>query len=399
MKGRASKPFVAHCRGVYLPRAETFLYAFLSSAQRFTPLVICEQIINREQFPITHLEILPRLSWPFRLYGAIMRLVSPGHFWIACSSRRVLEKYRPVVIHAHFGPMGVFLMPVARALKVPLVVSFYGFDQEYSALAAEFPQWGLFDKQRYWQKAYERLFSEAAAVIAFGERACDIVVSLGCPAEKVHDIHSGIVPEDRPFRYTPLPEAGEPVVIWMLNRLVPKKGVSIALQAFAKISGSFSHVVLRIGGDGPLRDSLQHQAEALGIAHRVTWLGSLSYHEAQREFDAAHIFMTPSVVVPGDAEGGINTTVIDALAQGVPTIATRESGSQLIVHEKTGLMVEPGDVDELAQALTVLLTNENKRKTYAREGRALIEKDFNQRIQTEKMEALYDAVITERRTV
>lgn len=386
---------VGHIKTTYLELSETFFYAFLKNFKCYEAFVVCEETKNKEVFPFDRVYQITKPTPLEKAVGKVVRGLTFKHPAVEKKYRIALEAHAPDIIQAHFGPVGVYALPIAKKLKVPLMTSFYGFDTNYKGIIEVMSLLTPFDKVSYWKTAYRKLFSEGDYFITFGEKMRQMVIDLGCPEDKVEDCHAGVNISERQFVEHSLPKNGQ-VKILMVNRLVEKKGVRTALEAFAKIQKRYSKLRLRIIGDGPLRKELEQLMEKLRIKNKVEMWGMQPYAKVLEQFEECHIFLTPSVKTEsGDVEGGINTTVIDALALGIPTIATEESGSQLIIDKKTGLMVKQKDADDLAEKLTFLLENPSVWVDYAKSGRKLIEKDFNQEKQTEKLEAIYDKVIAD----
>lgn len=384
---------VGHIKTTYLELSETFFYAILKDFKRFKAFVVCEELKNKEVFPFDEVYQITKPTPLEKAVGKVVRGLTFRHPAVEKKYRIALEAHEPDIIQAHFGPVGVYALPIAKKLKVPLITSFYGFDTNYKGIIEVMSLLTPFDRISYWKKAYRNLFSGGDYFITFGEKMRQMVIALGCPENKVEDCHAGVNISERKFVGHSLPKDGQ-VKILVVNRLVEKKGVRYALEAFAKIQKRYSKLRLRIIGDGPLRKELEQLMEKLRIKNKVEMWGMQPYAKVLEQFRECHIFLTPSVKTEsGDEEGGINATVIDALAIGIPTIATEESGSQLIVDKKTGLMAKQKEADDLAEKITFLLENPSVWSSYTTAGRKLIESKFNQERQTEKLESIYDKVI------
>ena len=133
------------------------------------------------------------------------------------------------------------------------------------------------------------------------------------------------------------------------------KGVPVLLQAIARVPEA--HLV--IVGDGDLRPSFETQAKALGLAERVTFLGSLSPERLRETFRNASVHVLPSV---SRAEA-FGLVTLEAAAAGIPSVVSDLPGVRTLVeHGKTGLRTSPGDVPALAQAIQRLLNNREERE-------------------------------------
>ena len=127
--------------------------------------------------------------------------------------------------------------------------------------------------------------------------------------------------------------------------LHPKKGHADLLGAFSERFGGDVGVQLRIGGSGEERDALHAKASALCVADQVVWLGALSREDVLAEMLAADAFVLSSRIET------FGVVVIEALACGLPVVATRSGGPECIVGEADGELVQVGDVAGLGQAM------------------------------------------------
>src|SRR5207245_3515249 len=105
-------------------------------------------------------------------------------------------------------------------------------------------------------------------------------------------------------------------------------------------------------GDGPLRAPLEVLAHELGIAPRVRFVGSLTEPEVIGLLGCVDVFVLPSVVARNGQMEGLPVAVVEAVACGVPVVATRLSGlAEILADESFGILAEPDDVESLREAL------------------------------------------------
>ena len=227
------------------------------------------------------------------------------------------------------------------------------------------------------QAMLARKAGDAAFVVAisrFNQRfLCD---RAGPRRPTVHVVHCGVHPERLPFRVRRV-ESGQPPVLVCVAALRPAKGHSVLLRALADAPPPLAEARLELVGDGPSRPELEALAERLGVASRVTFHGSLTENGVAGVLGGADVFVLPSVIAPdGDMEG-IPVALMEALATGLPAVATRHSGvPELIEDGVTGYLAEPGDPASLRGALLRALQREDP-DALARAGRTLIEHEFD----------------------
>lgn len=164
-------------------------------------------------------------------------------------------------------------------------------------------------------------------------------------------------------------------VILFVGRLVAAKGVTHLLQALAMEPLRSTAASLAIAGDGPLRGDLAAEAERLGIAHRVSFLGALDHSRLPEVYASADIFCVPSVELEGQSREGLPTVLCEAAGSGLAAVASRVGGISEVVHDgETGLLVSAGDSEALSRALSQLAGDTARR---AKMGQVAREKSVN----------------------
>ena len=160
-----------------------------------------------------------------------------------------------------------------------------------------------------------------------------------------------------------------PFRLLFVGRLVERKGVTHLLDALPTLRARRA-VELDVVGDGPLRAELATRARELGLGDVVRFPGFLPERELGDLFARADTFVLPAVEdAKGDVEG-LGVVLIEALVHGLPVVASESGGIvDIVQHERTGLLVPPGDAAALAAALERLATDPMLRERLARAGR------------------------------
>ncbi|MEM7355447.1 MAG: glycosyltransferase family 4 protein [Acidobacteriota bacterium] len=136
-----------------------------------------------------------------------------------------------------------------------------------------------------------------------------------------------------------------PVVLFV-GRMRTRKAVAVLLEAFAQLRATAPEAELILAGDGEHRQALESQAESLGILEATRFLGAVPRGEIDRWYRKADVFCLPSTYE------GFPVVILEAMAAGLPVVATSVSGiPEAVEHGVTGLLVEPEDAVGLAQAL------------------------------------------------
>lgn len=200
-------------------------------------------------------------------------------------------------------------------------------------------------------RIYDALWRGADLLVANSAHFRDRAIALGCPEGKAVVIGSPIDTD----RFRPpaarAPFESRPLRLVAVGRLVAKKGFADAVEAVARLRAEGRDVRLDILGDGPLRADLEARA-----GEGVRLLGAASSEAVLRALHAADLALAPSVTAPdGDQDGPVNT-LKEAMATGLPVVATRHGGiPELVEHGVSGLLVPERDPEALARAIAQLM--------------------------------------------
>ncbi len=215
---------------------------------------------------------------------------------------------------------------------------------------------------------------------------------LAAAQDRVHVVPFGIDPA--PFARTPEGEIaaaglrrtyGTPLMLFV-GRLVPYKGVDVLLRAMPHVPGS-----LVLVGDGPLRGDLEGLAVRLDLASRVHFIGSVPQDDLVALFHAADLLVLPSVT----ANEAFGLVQLEAHACGVPVVSTAlPTGVPFAnLHGVTGLVVAPGDAEELAAALGLLLDDGSLRAELGRRARARLLEEFTLEGMVDHVLSVYEELV------
>ncbi len=242
----------------------------------------------------------------------------------ACS-----DGWKPDVIHAHFTDMGYFFCDAAKELGVPYVIT------EHSSAMLE----KEVDETVKLQASYA--YPKADVLIAVGE-------SLSNRIKDMFGVDAIVVPNMVDFTAFD-GDKGENITdktkttFTAAGYLVYRKGFDVLLQAFANLTDK--NTVLNILGDGEQREALLAQANALGIEDRVNFHGMFKREDFSRVLEGSDCFVLAS------RNETFGVVYIEAMAKGVPVIATICGGPEGFVTDELGLLVEVDDVDMLTKAM------------------------------------------------
>lgn len=286
-------------------------------------------------------------------------------FSASFSAFRLARKRRPDAVITFFGiPCG----PVGLVLKllfgIPYVVSLRGGD------VPGFQPYDLAIYHKLTGPFIDLIWRRACAVVAnsSGLKALAERFDRNLP---IYMIPNGV--DTRFFTPTTSQPGNRPVRILFVGRLVYQKGVDKLLEAVARMP-SVDRTVLKIVGDGDLRVRLEGVVLKLGLHQVVSFEGWCKRSEIVNFYQWADIFVLPS------RDEGLSNALLEAMACGLPVVATKIAGNEEVVQEgETGLLVPPGDSGALNKALNELVQSEALRRKMGEKARALVKKRYTWR--------------------
>ncbi len=352
----------------FLPYSQTFVYEELRHHERYAAEVFCARRLLPERFP-----------WqPVQVGGPLYPLTRRS----AAFDARFRERGFALV-HAHFGPGAVYALPFARRHRLPLVVTFHGYDVPILA------------SPRRWLPTYLRyallgpaVLREMTLGLCASTELRDLLLAQGVPAAKLRVHRLGIDVE----RFSPGAREHEPRDVVMIGRFIEKKGFEYGLQAFAIAARELPGIRLTLIGEGEREGALRAIVRAEGLENRVTFAGTRSPEQVAATLATCHVLLAPSVVEAGtgNRESGL-IVVKEASASGAVAIGTRHGGIPEIIDDGvTGYLVPERDVPALASRLVQVLKDPAHCQALGTAGREKMLREYDNRVRVRALETLYD---------
>jgi glycosyltransferase involved in cell wall biosynthesis len=206
----------------------------------------------------------------------------------------------------------------------------------------------------------------------------------------IHRIYHGI--DTRLFSYSAdgISQVKAPYRILTVARLTAKKGLPTVYRALKALNDegiAFEHTLI---GDGEDREKILSVIKGLDLTHRTRWLGTQPHEVVLDHYKQAHLFVLGCEVAPNGDRDGIPNVLFESMAMGVPVVATRLSAiPELVENGKTGLLVAPGEPQQLAEAMLKMLTDEALRARVIPAARKRVLQDFDNQVLVKELATVF----------
>ncbi|WP_165065765.1 glycosyltransferase [Marisediminicola senii] len=266
-------------------------------------------------------------------------------------------------LHAHFASLATTVARLASMLTgVPYSFTAHAKDLFHESVDAA----ALADKLR-----------DAHHVVTVSDYN-DVHLREAYPDETgaLHRLYNGL--ELRRFPYREARPRGGRLRVVAVGRLVEKKGFDLLIDAAALLHLRGIDLDVRIAGGGELADALAERITALALDGVVTLLGPRAQSEVVGILDDADVFVAPCIVGSDGNADGLPTTILEAMAMGVPVVSTDVTGIPEVVRDgETGILCRAGDVTDLVDAIARIADGSVDTVPLARAARHLVEQQFD----------------------
>ena len=293
-------------------------------------------------------------------------LIPPFLLAGAWSLGQLLRREHFDLVHAHWLiPQGATALAVMALTnrRLPLVSTSHGGDI-----------YGL--RGTIAERIMGHVLRRSSKITVVSRAMKERALALGADADRLEVLPMGV---DLIRRFVPDDALGrESEELLFVGRLVEKKGLAVLLDALPAVARHHPGVRLRVAGDGPLRQSLEQRARALGIAHRVDFLGMISQTKLPALYRRATLLVAPFVVASGGDQEGLGLVTAEAMGCGCPVLASDlPAVRDLICDGQTGCLTPSGDPLALERHLVALLDDAGRRAALAAEARRQVLERFD----------------------
>ncbi|MCA9523006.1 MAG: glycosyltransferase family 4 protein, partial [Myxococcales bacterium] len=351
---------IAHVLPGFDAIGETYIYNFVHYHKRSEPFVIVPPSASLDAVRLPGNKVTLCRDWS--------------------EFERVLEREQIDVVHAHTGLGGTLALIPLQSFRLPYIVSFYGIEM------------GAERHDRVRQEAYRVLFRTASRVLVPSAYHKGRLVEAGCLEPKLRVVNLGVNVEQ--FSRSDAVNRYDRMRVLSVGRLVQRKGLLDAIEAFREALIDAPGMELYIAGEGPMRREIERYISKLGLRDVVFLLGALPNNMIAELMQRADMFLLPCATTAEGDEDGAPITLLEAQACGIPVISTRHGGiPEMVCDGESGFLVAEHDIHGLSSAMVKLALDRKLRRSMGDTGRSLIEKAHDIEKKIVELEDLYAELI------
>jgi glycosyltransferase involved in cell wall biosynthesis len=256
---------------------------------------------------------------------------------VAATVERLNHESRIDMIHAHGAlPCGYAAMLLSQRLSVPYIVTVHGLDVYSGRQVTRFAG-------NRCKRVSENIYREAKAVVCVSGKVQEQLAGQGINSVVVHN---GVDTD----LFRPLRKSAEQSTILSVGNLIPTKGHSLLIRAFAHVARTVPECILEIIGDGTERKKLESLANTLGLPARVVFRGRQGRSQTAEAMRRCTVFVLPS------RYEGFGCVYVEAMACGKPAIGCKGQGiDEIIEHGVNGFLTPADSEADLSSLMQTLL--------------------------------------------
>ncbi len=379
-----SRPVVASYCTTFLKREMLHIYRQITGLRRHDTFVMTKSRENAGLYPFDDVVVLPRprINFLLRFQKKYLLRMEPVFYRGEYDQLEgVLGGRRADLLHVYFGHTGVHLLPFIRNWPGPAVVSFHGMDIM------------LRDGEPGYNGRLRDLLQILPMVMARSESLARRLTALGCDPEKIRINRTAIPMHSFPASVRDAPPDGAWRIV-QASRFIAKKGLADSVAAFAAFHARFPRARLILAGEGPLMPEIRDAAMRLGVGDAVEFPGFLKPEDLARLYASAHLFIHPSVTTPAGDQEGVPNSLLEAMATGLPVVATAHGGiPEAVTNGVDGILVPEHSPRILADALDSLSTDPPRLRAMSTGAAENVREHFEASRSVSRLEGFYEELV------
>lgn len=271
-----------------------------------------------------------------------------------------LKKEKVDVVLAEYGPTAVESLKVVKYLNLPLIAHFHGADASVRNLI------------EHYKVGYQNVFDYARSIIAVSEKMKRDLIKMGCAEEKIkvnpcapNDVFFGLKPNYANQQFI------------SIGRFVEKKSPHLTILAFQRVLKEFPTAQLIMVGEGELLPICNDIVKIFMLEKNIHFKGAQPTKSIQKLMEQSIAFVQHSVTATNGDSEGTPVAILEAQAAGLAVIATNHAGiPDVVVNNQTGLLVEERNVEDMADNMKRILSENGLAKQYGAAGRKITGERF-----------------------
>ncbi len=297
-----------------------------------------------------------------------------NHIWTTAVFKS-LKKNKIDVILVEYGTHAHRLMPLLNKIKLPFAVHYHGYDASVDDVIEKHDN-------------YKEVFSNASKVFAVSTVMRERLLKIGCPDEKL--IYNVYGPQPHFAEVQPTYSKQQFIAI---GRFTDKKAPYLTLYAFKAVLHTHPDARLIMAGNGVLLNTCKNIAKHIGVDANVDFVGVITPEKYAQYLSESLAFVQHSITADNGDMEGTPLAVLEASSAGLAVISTYHAGiSDVIVHEKTGLLSQEQDVATMTSHMLRLLEDNDYARGLGQAGKTHIEQNYNMKrhigVLQEQLEAI-----------
>jgi len=369
----------------FSPLSETFIYNQINVLKEDHDLyVVCLKRINENVRPFEQVEVV---NYEESIIQKIKnKVLRSGKIYLSYRNtnfsnqlNQFLRQINPDLIHCHFGPNCILFADNCLSDKIPVIVTFHGYDASY-----------LLQTSSIYKRRIKEILQRKNIYSLFVSNALlTNLKSFGVTPRWSKVLYLGI---DTTTFQRKTYQKDRPFVFLQLSRFVEKKGHEFTIKAFHQFlrnKPDFSGQLV-LAGDGPLRAEMMALCETLNIQNQVIFSGSVNHEEVKDLLEEARVFLHPSVTSSNGDTEGIPTAIMEAMAMELPVISTYHSGiPELVIDGQHGFLVEERNIGTYSLRMAEVLD-----WNYKKENRQAVLSKFGNKVYIENLLSVYTNILS-----
>ena len=291
--------------------------------------------------------------------------------------KHILEKEKVDLVFCEYLVTGAETLETIKGLNLPLIATALGYDiSQYKVL-------------EIFKDKYISLFKYATNIVVVSNHMRTNLKVFNCPEEKI--TYSPASPNKDFFNLKPIFNNQQLLAV---GRFVEKKAPLLLIKVFALVSEEIPEAVLVMAGDGPLLLASKKLVHDYKLKDKVIFKGRISSQEHQELLKESCVFVQHSrLATDGDSEG-TPVAILEASAAGLPVVSTIHAGiPDVVLHDKTGLLSNEGDIEAMSNNIVSLLKSPQKAAMLGENGKTFVSKNFSLAKHISKLSQLIESSV------